>query len=87
MRKKTKNRILLFSILLGLGFGLTDYGTSGNLILAAGTTLLTSTMCFGISYLSYNLIGSIREIDKNDQIQKNTVRIYELEKEVGIRDE
>jgi len=86
MRQKTKN-LIYYCTLLGLGTSGVFYGDRGTAINAIGTGLQISTMTFGIGYIIIKFFGSVPDIDRSEQLRKNTNRIFELEKKVGLRDE
>lgn len=63
-----------------------DFGEVGSLYSALGTGIWVGSFVFGIGYVALEFFSSIPDIDRSEQLRKNTGRIYELEKEVGLRD-
>jgi hypothetical protein len=86
VRKNTRN-LLSYCGWLGTGLFLMSYGEAGTLIGALGNGIWLSTGIFGIGYFTVKFFGTMPDIDRSEQLRKNTSRIYELEKEVGLRDE
>lgn len=82
-----KNRLAALSLLgIGLAHGLLSYGDTGNLFLAAGNGLqFPSLMLFMYVFLQYMWIPFER-FDERDRLRKLTRRVYELEKEAGLRE-
>jgi hypothetical protein len=86
VRKTTRN-LLSYCGWLGTGILMMDYGEPGTLIGALGNGIWLGTSLFGVGYFTVNFFGNIPDIDRSEQLRKNTSRIYELEKEVGLRDD
>lgn len=81
-----KERLAIISLLgIGLAHGLLSYGDTGNVFLAAGNGLqLPSLMLLLYVFVQYMWIPFERWSDR-DRLRKLTRRVYELEKEVGLR--
>lgn len=85
--KARKKKLAVYCGFLGLGTAMMSFGKPDTLVFGIGNGLQLATFIYGIGYFTLNFFRSIPKIDNRDRLNKNTQRIYELEKEVGIRDE
>lgn len=82
-----KKRLAILSLLgIGLAHGLTAYGDTRNVFLAAGSGLqFPSLMLFMYVFFQYAGIPFERW-SRRDRLRKLTRRVYALEKETGVRE-